>query len=142
MSGAPAGGSTCGGGRGSGSKFTQTLVNQTPVYDRKLKIHRPRKKRGGPKYPMILSPRKNFAGSDHGKGWSDAVAHSQFQAAVTAALAEMANNLPQAPDMATAAMQAAQIKGAQQFAHILMNLAEPVTTGPGPSKQGNLKHNI
>lgn len=29
-----------------GQKFSSQLVNQQPVYDRKLKIHRPRKKKG------------------------------------------------------------------------------------------------
>lgn len=29
--------------KSSGQKFTQKLVNQGPVYDRKIKLHRPRK---------------------------------------------------------------------------------------------------
>lgn len=35
-----------------GQRFTNRLTNQGPVYDRKLKVHRPRKKKGGqdPKY--------------------------------------------------------------------------------------------
>jgi hypothetical protein len=41
----------CGGSKMSGSKFGNTLVNQTPVYSRILKCVRPRKKRGkGPHY--------------------------------------------------------------------------------------------
>ncbi len=38
----------------SGQKFTQKLVNQTPVYDRKLKVHRPRKKPGKASQPKFL----------------------------------------------------------------------------------------
>jgi hypothetical protein len=38
-------------GKTSGTRFTQPVVNQTPVYDRKLKVHRPRKHKGkGPKF--------------------------------------------------------------------------------------------
>jgi len=33
-----------------GQKFTSQLVNQQPVYDRKLKVKRPRKKRGNVKW--------------------------------------------------------------------------------------------
>lgn len=34
-----------------GQKFPQPMVNQQPVYDRKLKVTRPRKKKGmGPKW--------------------------------------------------------------------------------------------
>lgn len=33
-----------------GQKFPQPLVNQQPVYDRKLKILRPRKKKEGKKW--------------------------------------------------------------------------------------------
>lgn len=44
------GGSTSGGGAKGGQRFGQTLVNQTPVYDNKLKCHRPRKKRGKTKW--------------------------------------------------------------------------------------------
>jgi hypothetical protein len=32
----------------------QTLVNQSPVYDRKLKVHRPRKKKGRGSQPKFL----------------------------------------------------------------------------------------
>jgi hypothetical protein len=32
----------------------QTLVNQNPVYDRKLKIHRPRKKKGRGSQPKFV----------------------------------------------------------------------------------------
>lgn len=34
----------------SGQQFPQTLVNQQPVYDRKLKVLRPRKKKEGKKW--------------------------------------------------------------------------------------------
>lgn len=30
---------------GGGQKFTQKLVNQDPVFDRRLKVHRPNKRR-------------------------------------------------------------------------------------------------
>jgi hypothetical protein len=32
----------------------QKLVSQEPVYDRKLKVHRPRKKKGGGSRPKFL----------------------------------------------------------------------------------------
>jgi len=38
----------------SGTQFTQALVNQEPVYDRKLKIHRPRKKKGRASQPKFV----------------------------------------------------------------------------------------
>lgn len=38
----------------AGSGFTQTLVNQDPVYDRKLKVHRPRKKKGRGSQPKFV----------------------------------------------------------------------------------------
>jgi hypothetical protein len=34
----------------SGQKFSQQLVNQTPVYDKILKVKRPRKKKKGPNW--------------------------------------------------------------------------------------------
>ena len=35
-------------------KSTQKLVNQGPVYDRSLKVHRPRKKKGVVGHPKFL----------------------------------------------------------------------------------------
>jgi len=37
-------------GKSSGCKFGQPLVDQQPVFDRKLKIRRPSKRKKGPKY--------------------------------------------------------------------------------------------
>ena len=37
-----------------GQRFSQQLVNQQPVYDRKLKVHRPRKKKGKGSQPKFL----------------------------------------------------------------------------------------
>lgn len=38
----------------SGCSFTQKLVDQQPVYDRKLKVHRPRKKKGRASQPKFV----------------------------------------------------------------------------------------
>ncbi len=35
---------------GANASTPQKLVNQEPVYDRKLKVHRPRKRKNGPKW--------------------------------------------------------------------------------------------
>jgi hypothetical protein len=37
-----------------GQRFVQALISQEPVYDRRLKVHRPRKKKGGASKPKFL----------------------------------------------------------------------------------------
>ena len=38
----------------SGTGFTQKMVSQDPVYDRKMKVHRPRKKKGRASQPKFV----------------------------------------------------------------------------------------
>ena len=38
----------------SGQRFAQQLVTREPVYDRRLKVHRPRKKKGKGSQPKFL----------------------------------------------------------------------------------------
>jgi hypothetical protein len=38
----------------SGTKFTSKTVNQQPVYDRRIKVHRPRKKTGRGSQPKFV----------------------------------------------------------------------------------------
>lgn len=90
----------------------------------------------------MITPRAIFrADKELSKGWQDRVDSKQFEAAVTAALAEYTLRLPFPDTMASASAQAYGIQGARHVLEILMNLMMPEQPAKASIPQ-NLDHRV
>lgn len=71
----------------------------------------------------MSSPREKFRKSPHAKGWNDLVDSSQFDAAATASMLHLTQNVLQKPDNTeSAAANEYRRQGAVTFLEILVNL--------------------
>jgi hypothetical protein len=69
----------------------------------------------------MISPGKTFRESDLAKGWQSIVDSNQFEAAATAAMAEM----QLASNPTNPAAVGVQLEGAKKFLELLMGLTTP-----------------
>lgn len=88
---------------------------------------------------MNIDARKRFKEGPHGKMWGDFVASEAFNAAAEAALVSMAQSLPPAPELATAAANDWRMQGARLILGHLMNLTESEPAKPEQRKRYNYK---
>lgn len=84
---------------------------------------------------MDLNPKERFLKSEYAKTFADISVNPAFHAAIETALSETQLHPPKGSD---AAANWNRLEGAKEFAHILLNLAEP----PVPFRRGAPRENL